>query len=269
VAGLLERAVARKLRRPSSMADETDYPAFCRQAAADDGVFASFKREEVYRAILEHVTYEDGQRYLDQALANRPDYAARLGVFRENDRLGAPHVFDYGEHGSFSPTTLRYAKVLSDLENLFGTLDGLRIAEIGGGYGGQCFVLSRVAHPASYTLIDLDEALALQQRYLSRLDVSDVEFVSPSDLRADRDYDLVISNYAYSELVRPVQRRYMRAVLKRSSRGYVTYNWMAPKRLRPSYSREELLRAIPGSRFATPAPQVVSIEELWLWGTTG
>ena len=61
--------------------------------------------------------------------------------FRENDRLGSPLTCDYDACGRFSPTTLRYAKVYSDLMRLFRDLDGQRIIEIGGGYGGQCFVI--------------------------------------------------------------------------------------------------------------------------------
>jgi putative sugar O-methyltransferase len=263
----LVQTLARRLRRGvTSIADQTDYPEFCRRAARDDSVLATFKRQEIYRAILEHVTPQDGQRYLDQMIENRPDFVAKLDFFRENDRIGAPYTHDYGAHGEFSPTTLRYAKVLSDLVNLFGPLDDLRIVEIGGGYGGQCLTTSKVSQPASYTLIDLDPVLELQQRYLAEHEVTGVEFVRFDELDPGRDYDLVISNYAFSELVRSAQRRYMTAVLKRSARGYLTYNWMAPERFSRSYSRKDLLKAIPSSRFAVPTPQLASIEELWLWG---
>ncbi len=39
-----------------------------------------------------------------------------------------------------------------------------------------------------------------------------------------QDYDLVISNYAFSELPEPVERTYIDKVLSRSKRGYLTMN---------------------------------------------
>ena len=53
--------------------------------------------------------------------------------------------------------------MLSDLRALLGSLDDLDIIEIGGGYGGQCFVTSVVHSPKSYTLVDLEPCLALQK----------------------------------------------------------------------------------------------------------
>ena len=60
-----------------------------------------------------------------------------------------------------SPTTLRYLKVANDLETLFSSLDGLRICEIGVGYGGQCRVLDAMFAVKSYTLVDLRPVLEL------------------------------------------------------------------------------------------------------------
>src|SRR5207247_1982417 len=106
--------------------------------------------------------------------------------------------------------------VLSDLLDLFGSLDGIRIVEIGGGYGGQCAVVSAVATPASYTLVDLDPVLRLQQAYLREFRVSNVSFAPARDLDPSAGYDLVISNYAFSECMRRVQRHYLERVLLRS-----------------------------------------------------
>lgn len=254
-------------RRPmTSVTHPSPYPGFCRQAARDDATFASFKQEPVYVRVLEHLTCDEGGLYLRRLLEQTPALTSSLPRLRENDRLGAPQTCDYGEYGRFSATTLRYAKVLSDLTALFGSLDGLRIVEIGGGYGGQCFVTSLVAEPESYTLIDLDSVLDLQEVYLRRLGVQGVRFVSSERVPRHESWDLVLSNYAFSECTRATQETYVTRVLTRSLRGYVTYNWTAPDWAGAPYDRAELLAAVPGSHFAPPVPQLIPEEELWLWG---
>lgn len=260
------RIVLRRTAPPTSATHPTAYPSFCRRASRNETVFAGFKRDPVYTKVLEHVTCEQGELYLRRFTEQSAGLEGALQRFRENDRLGGPNTCDYGSYGRFSPTTLRYAKVLSDLLALFGSLDGMRIVEIGGGYGGQCFITSLVARPGSYTLIDLDSVLNLQETYLRRLGVHDVRYVSYDRLPRHDEYDLIVSNYAFSECTRTTQENYVNRVLQRSARGYLTYNWLSPDWAGAAFSREELLAAIPGSRFTLPVPQLIPEEELWLWG---
>ena len=152
--------VARLLPWRSSLSGARGYLNICARAAADPRALEVFKRDPVYTAILEHVTCEQGARYLELALESVPELERRLDDFRRNDEIGSPRVCEYGVHGTFSPTTLRYVKVLADLLRLFGPLDGMRVIEIGAGYGGQRFVVSRVADVASYALVDLGPCLS-------------------------------------------------------------------------------------------------------------
>src|SRR5262245_45884340 len=215
----------------TSVSDSDEYRAVCASAALDRAAFAVFKRDHAYNVVLEHVSCEQGARYLELALAAEPRLLARLEDFRRNDRHGSPRVCAYGAYGAFSPTTLRYVKVLADLLRLFGPLDGMRVLEIGGGYGGQRFVVSVVAETASYTLVDLEPCLALQRAYLDRLGVG-ARYVLPGELPAQGDYDLVVSNYAFSECVGREQRRYLERALARARRGYLTMTWENPSHYR-------------------------------------
>jgi hypothetical protein len=79
--------------------------------------------------VLEHVDCEQGREYLELALARRPSLPGELDVFRRNDEIGSPTVCDYGVHGAFSPTTLRYVKALADLVGFFGQLDEARLPD--------------------------------------------------------------------------------------------------------------------------------------------
>lgn len=221
---------------------------------------ATFKSAAAYTAILEHVTERQGQAYLDWITERAPDLLARLPEVRRNDEVGSPAVFDYPPHGRFSPTTLRYVKVFAELRALFGDLDGMEVGEIGGGYGGQAFVASLLSAPRRWTIIDLPETAALQGAYLMRHGVRGVDTFSEI---ADREYDLVVSNYAFSECFRPVQEEYVERMLQRSARGYLTCNWLGRD---GRMTLDDLLAALPGARVSQEEPSTAPDNVLVTWG---
>lgn len=50
----------------TSLSDNEIYPDFCNKASLNSKVFSNFRRNPVYLQILEHVTKDDGQKYLDE-----------------------------------------------------------------------------------------------------------------------------------------------------------------------------------------------------------
>src|SRR2546425_10768180 len=70
--------------------------------------FEHFKRHPHYTAVLEHVSREQGQKYLDVISRQSPELVSRIAEFKINDRVGDPITFSYAEIGRISPTTLRY-----------------------------------------------------------------------------------------------------------------------------------------------------------------
>ena len=167
----------------SSISDDAAYPTICQSAATDPHVFRNFKVEPAYNVILEHVTRTQGEAYLARVLERSPGLVALFDKFRENDRYGNPRTFEYGEHGAFSPTTLRYIKVLSDLERRFGL--ARRRAHRRGRRRLRRPVLRSSPERfrfASYTLVDIAPALALARTYLDRLGVARVEARTADEL---------------------------------------------------------------------------------------
>ena len=199
VACIIVCCSATHLLAKTSASDDGSYPVFCHNAANDPAIFRNFKQYSVYTKILEHVTREQGTSYIEIALRQSPDFRFYLDIFKENDRIGNPSVYEYGEFGVFSPTTLRYMKVASDLKKHFGDLNNMRIVEIGGGYGGQCLILSKLFSLGSYTIIDLPGPLELTKKYLEALGVMNVQYVPSDSVSKMAPYDLFLSNYAFSE----------------------------------------------------------------------
>ena len=214
----------------SSCSDNGEYPNFCLQAANDNQIYATFRRNPIYTSVVETVSKESGQDYFQMALLQTPGLREYFDDFVTSERVGSPHTFPYKEKlfsrkYLFSPTTIRYIKVLSDLLQFFGSLDGMNIVEIGGGYGGLCKIISDFCRIESYTLIDLKPALNLSQKFLSEFSLANIHYLTEEDLSHCKQYDLVISNYAFSEINRNVQNLYMKNILQMSSRGYLLCNF--------------------------------------------
>ena len=196
------------------------YLSACRAAAQGSDFFKGFKSHPAYRHVLEHVSYEEGQQYLDEV---EIDYKDKLDEIKENDALGTPVTCSYKGVGTISPTTVRYLKNTSDIVNKFGTsFDS--IVEIGGGYGGLCKVMSSFVKFENYLLIDLEECNMLSRKYLSNFDLPTMSYQAEEIVDVEENFDLLISNYALSECNRETQMMYIERFVKKSDKFYLMHN---------------------------------------------
>lgn len=208
----------------TSISDYEEYRNACLEAATNDEKFNVFKQNPAYTEILEHTSPQIGASYADYILKTKFDFS-KLNKIKSNDSQGGAYVIEYSEpFGFISPSTLYYTKILAELEEMFGSLDGLNIAEIGIGYGGQCKVIHDYFKPASYTLVDLPEPVKLAERYHRDFNYKGIKYLTQDLLPLDMEYDLVISNYALTECARPIQLEYLDKVVKKSKKGYIAYN---------------------------------------------
>lgn len=232
-----------KDKQPLCFSDNGIVPAHCEQIAKDEERFANFKREPLLTLFMENATEEEGWSclpHISQAL---------LEKCRCNDLVGNPKRVSYGKRGDFSPTTLRFAKIATDLEKEFGSLEGKRIVEIGGGYGGLCTILSALFSFESYTFIDLPQHEELCRRYLQKQKVEKTAFSVLSRL-PEQETDLVISHFAFSEMDRSLQKQMISKVLSRAKAGFlicspahwkeIPYSATEHKRVKP-LPREKIL----------------------------
>ena len=198
----------------------TPYLNVCNYAANSDEFFKQFKSHPAYRHVLEHVSFEEGQQYLKEIDI---DYLDKLEEVKENDSLGSPVIYEYPSVGEISPTTIRYIKNTSDIINKFGnSFDS--IVEIGGGYGGLCKVLSSFIKFEQYLLLDLEECNLLSRKYLSHFDLPTLSYRSEEIDEIDENFDLLISNYAFSECHKEVQQDYIERFIKKSNNFYIMHN---------------------------------------------
>jgi phospholipid N-methyltransferase len=237
----------------TSISNNGKYPDFCLKASNDVLIFSNFRQNLIYREILEHITPQLGQEYLATINAYRPELYKNIDKIKENDMYGNPDLVEYESVGRICPSTLRYTKVLADLLNLFTSLNGLNIIEIGVGYGGQCRVINSITAPKEYTLVDIRPALFLAQCYLDGFVLSSVMKYKTMNELEKNQYDLAISNYAFTELPRKIQNVYLDKIILNSKCGYITYNEITPDYFQ-SYKKEELLKLIPNSFIMDEVP---------------
>ena len=204
--------------------DTTPYAEICREAVEDNKVFAKFKQDPRYTAILEHVSPEHGGRYIERIMEYELN-DAMIDEFKDNDDLGGANRVDYGEpFGKVSPSTLRYITNALDISYFFGEGELNKIVEIGGGYGGLCKVMSSFIKFDQYLLLDLEECNLLSRKYLSHFSLPTISHRAEEIDEIDENFDLLISNYALSECDRETQMMYIEKFVKKSNKFYVMHN---------------------------------------------
>ncbi len=251
----------------------TEYTDVVWHAVVDSAKFAVFRRDPVYKRILEHVSPPDGLQFL--GLIRNPVIRDICMSSEFADTIGSPEVFEV-EGRQLSPSTFRYGKVLQDLVDAFPDLHNMRnIVEIGVGYGGQARVISEYVRRMggniqSYQLVDMPPVLHLARTYLEHFSIDfEIKYVSKSELSRSASYDLVISNYAYSEFSVALQQQYMDLILRKASRGYLTMNTGLRTPLGLFYTTEQLMAALPNCAILEDIPRFGSENYILIYGQHG
>lgn len=198
-----------------------EYLESCREFVSSDEKFEHFKRDPRYTRILEHSGYKYmGDKFYGKIKEKYPKLLDDYEIFKVNDSKGFPEIYEWDGLNT-SVSTLRYVKTLGEIVENFGNLDGMKIVEIGGGYGGQCLTISRRYKFSDYIIYDLPDVCRLIEKYLEGSGVG--QFETKCEVDPLEECDLIVSNYAFSECVPETQDRYFE-IMKRSKRGFVTIN---------------------------------------------
>lgn len=208
-----------------SFSDNGRYVKEVSKILSNENLFINFKRSKIYNEILEHVDFNLGEKYLNILKKRNDNFITKgLNSLLLSDDIGNPVKYFYKDIDvPLSPTTLRYLKVASDLNGLFGN-NFRNTAEIGCGYGGQAKVNDKLLKVDLQTLFDLPVVNNLIEKYLN-IDLFNGAYqVKLINKTLPYAYDLVISNYGFSELPSESQKIYLEKVIKKCKKGYLTMN---------------------------------------------
>ena len=199
--------------------DYSPFRAACARAAQ---ALAGFRSDPAIAQVVECVPGAEGEAYAAALALLAPHRWVEVGCLRNDAVGGAPRPVTH-EGVTLAAATWRYAFRAAELDLLFGPLSGLRIVEIGGGYGGLAAAVCAMASPAQYTIVDAPEPCRLQESYLDAVGVSGVETCS-SLSGTPLAFDLVVSDFALSELSDDYRTVYGRALLRQARGGAFCWN---------------------------------------------
>jgi hypothetical protein len=206
-----------------SDSENLEYSNYVERVSSNPHGLANFRRPYVYRQILEHVNWKFGRLYLERFvdLGGDPKEINRVAA---HDDVGNPRKYFYSEYGWLNPTQIRYLSVKQELANLFDMESIDTVGEIGCGFGGQYVTLARSYELKEYHFYDLAAVQRIIKFYLSNFTLRTTSIFPSIKSITPKSFDLVISNYAFSELPKSVQLEYIEKILFNSKRGYMIMN---------------------------------------------
>lgn len=203
---------------PVERPDGQNYINVCKFLANN---LSGFKRHPFYCTVVGNDLRDrdTAVKFFNYLKDNSPKIFEKIDLFRLNDRVGNPYIYDI-DGIIISPGTLRYLRVLHDIVQL----DPSTILEVGGGYGGQALVTKLYNNNIDYSIIDIPEVISLQESYLNNvLPDNDITLISSDCIDTSKEYDLIISDYCISEFDKEGVDFYIE-IAKKCKTGYFTIN---------------------------------------------
>ena len=251
-----------------SRSDTYKYINCIKEAIKSQEKFNNFKKNNNYNLILEHSTFEEGLEYIKCISRDNSDLIKKINDLKQNDKIGNPNKYYYPNLKiNISPTTLRYIKVASDLKKFFGDIN-LNIVEIGCGYGGQFLILSKIFNIKSYLLIDLPIVNLLINKYLKCHQIKQTYKIKNfKEIKDSNNYDLLISNYGFSELPIKIQIFYLNKIITKSKRGYLTMNSGKKNSFFKNHlTLKEIRKYLPNIKIIPEEPLTAKENYIIIWG---
>jgi putative sugar O-methyltransferase len=252
----------------ASDSQKTNYEASVDRILKTEVNFRKFRRNFSYCEIVENVTYRQGLAYINR-IKDLDQGKLNFKVGNQNDTVGNPIQFNYPEFGKVSPTTLRYVSVSLEIQNIFGPELSGDFVEIGGGYGGQISILKDLFRIENYGIYDLPNVQNLIKRYLISINKGEhVQFLNLAK-GTNKKWDIVISNYAFSELPKKLQKTYITEVLSKSRRGYLIMNsgrGNLTMRNKGKLNIEDLQKLLPSFEIFEEKPKTGPDNYVIIWG---
>jgi len=219
------------------------YLILCKKALRDPEIYQNFRKPLDYQNIIIGGNQERAEKYF-KILEKDPYYYDHLKYLQLCDQIGNPPLFTLPStpsapsapstpstpSTSVSTYTLRTLQTTIQLMKHFGDLNNQHIVEIGSGHGGLCQMVSHYINYRGYTLIDLPVVNLLAEKYLDEfpeLPHQKIKYMSTEQI-IPRKYDLVISEYALSELDLKAQICYFENILQYSQTAYLAMNIWDP-----------------------------------------
>jgi len=201
------------------------YVDSCLLAATDENEFQKFRQHPVISTIIENSTKAWMTKAYNYLRQHKPWMIKKLSLFAKSDVVGGAVVYPVKSgvnEVNVSPTTMRYVLIAHYLTRFVGLWPGMKIVEIGGGYGGLCKIIHDLVGFKEYVMYDLPEVQQLQDRFLRHFGIKVTYAAGMEELKSA---DLVISWCAWSELDFETRKEYVEKVISKSKKVFICANY--------------------------------------------
>ncbi len=199
-----------------------------------------FKSNYNYNSILEHVSLEYGNKYLNLIENEFPNinYSIILDFCKINDLYGNPKKEKFKDLSNniliCSPTSLRYIYHSLIILKYYSQTKCKNIVEVGCGYGGLCLAINYFMkyfdiEINNYHIIDLSEPLNLIKFYLNKhksyikININYHDSLTYG-INIPNSKDLFfISNYCYTEIEKKHNNKYTEILLPKIINGFIIW----------------------------------------------
>ncbi len=212
----------------------SNYIEYIQTITSDNIINSSFKSNSNYTQILEHVSQQYGQEYLEYIMTEFPEIP--IEKIREfvyiNDLIGNPIKYKYNDDLICSPTNLRYIYHALVILKHYQAKSCNSIVEIGCGYGGLFLAISFFAkflkiNIVKYYIIDLNEVGQLISLYLQ----CHQHITLPYEIHNASSFGstvngcnlYVISNYCFTEIMEEYRFSYAKNLFNKVIHGFITW----------------------------------------------
>lgn len=205
---------------------DDEYIAICNECVYNEELFNCFRMSSGYNAIIDGYPDWLGQLYIDYITNIKPysEISEDVNNWKaSNDSIGMPVTYTYTNYGVISPSTIIDIYDYLKIEQLIPDFPNVKnIVEIVGGYGGLCSVISKKVPFDSYTIVDRQCSLNIEQKYLGTLNVENVNFTNNTNISSD--IDLVISTFGWNELKTNYLNEIFTNIISKAKHGYFRIN---------------------------------------------
>jgi len=188
-------------------------------------IISDFRSNFIYKIILEHGSHLIFKSYRNYILKKKfKKFFFEFKKCLNNDVVGSPELFKFKDNINISISTIRYVATSLSIYETFKKKNFLRVVELGGGFGGQLICLNNFFKIKNYTIYDVKIVCKLIRKYLSEFKLDLKYKLSTFHYQKNKNIDLFLSNYSFSELDKNLQLLYLKNIMKYAKNGYMIMN---------------------------------------------
>lgn len=139
-----------------------------------------------------------------------------IEYYKRNDISRPSEMYLSNNFEEISPSTMRYLYTAYDISNTFKNIKD--VLEIGIGYGGLCYILSKMLNVNKYKLVDVDVVKQFADMYLNNL------HNKTHMTEHDGVSDLLISEFCFSEFDDEYMENFYQTYFTKTKNIYLVMN---------------------------------------------